>query len=503
MAVYRGIPFAAPPVGDLRWRPPQSVKPWDGVLKADRFAPACPPVQMTMPGTPALEMSEDCLAVNIWTAAESPADNRPVMVWIHGGAFVTGSTSFPGYTGEQLAKKGVIFVSVGYRVGILGFLAHPELSAESELRVSGNYGLLDQIAGLKWVQRNIKAFGGDPDNVTIFGESAGGKSVSILAASPLAGGLFHKAICQSGGFLASVHNLAGAENTGVEFMKRMGVDSLAELRKIAPKQWASDPVLQMGVLGPIVDGHVIPDDQYKLYKAGKYNDVPILVGTNSDEGAGFVQPTRPEEYVENTRLRFGPFSNEILRLYPGDTEANTMRSMADLFRDSHFAWHTWVWAKLQTETGNSKVFFYYFDQKQPDLHFPLPFFTANGAPHSSEIDYVFNHLDQNPLRKKWTDEDKELSKTMATYWTNFAKNGDPNGGGLPVWPVFRDGGPTVMYLKSELQAGTVPNVDKLKALDDYFKWKRQLGRKKCREHFWKRMMMWPRHGRLSPMCRST
>ena len=221
--------------------------------------------------------------------------------------------------------------------------------------------------------------------MTIFGESAGGKSVSILAASPLAGGLFQKAICQSGGFLAPIHILTGAENAGVEFMKRMGVDSLAELRRIAPSQWASDsvlqvdPVLETRVLGPIVDGHVIPDDQCKLYTAGKYNDVPILVGTNSDEGAGFVQSTKPEAYIENTHCRFGPFSNEILRLYPGDTEANTMRSKTDLFRDSHFAWPTWVWAKLQTETGKSKVFVYYFDQKQPDSHFPLPFFTANGC----------------------------------------------------------------------------------------------------------------------------
>jgi para-nitrobenzyl esterase len=330
------------------------------------------------------------------------------------------------------------------------------------------------------VRRNVKSFGGDPDNVTIFGESAGGISVSMLAASPLARDLLQRAICQSGGSFGpprtekendSMQLLAGAEKAGVEFMKRIEADSLAELRKISPDQWANDPAARMGVLWPIVDGHVILDDQYKLYQAGKYNDVPILIGTNSDEGSMFVRPTKPEQYVENTRLRFGPFADEVLGLYPGDTEANTIRSMADLFRDTGFAWHTWVWARLQTETGKSKVFVYYFDQKQPDSPFPLPFKT-NGAPHGSEIAYVFKHLDQNP-RRKWMDEDRALSETMATYWTNFAKNGDPNGKGLPEWPVFRDGAPTVMYLKREPHTGTVPNMDKLKVIDDYFKWKRE------------------------------
>ena len=281
-----------------------------------------------------------------------------------------GSTSMPVYSGEQLAKMGVIVVSITYRVGPLGFLAHPELSTESENHVSSNYGLLDQIAGLKWVQRNIKAFGGDCNRVTIFGESAGGISVSMLAAFPLAKDLFHRAICQSGGSFApariqkendSMQLLAGAESAGVEFAKRLGANSLAELRNISPDKWEKDPAARMGGFWPVIDGYVIIDDQYKLYEADKFNNVPVLIGTNSDEGSMFVRPTEPEQYVKNTRMRFGPFADKILKLYPGETEADTFRALADIFRDAGFAWHTWIWARLQSKSGTSKVFVYYFD----------------------------------------------------------------------------------------------------------------------------------------------
>ena len=250
---YKGIPFAAPPTGDLRWRPPQPVKNWDGVLKADKYAPACPQIQFYIPIFPKVETSEDCLYLNVWTPAQSPpaaplrvgGESLPVMVWIYGGGFVMGATSTPLYSGEQLARMGVIVVSIAYRVGPLGFLAHPDLTAESPQKVSGNYGLLDQIAGLQWVQRNIKAFGGDPGRVTIFGESAGGISVSMLAASPLAQGLFHRAICESGGSFHparrdkepdSIQLLAGAEAAGVAFAQRRGANSLAELRQISPER---------------------------------------------------------------------------------------------------------------------------------------------------------------------------------------------------------------------------------------------------------------------------
>jgi len=483
ITVYKGIPFAAPPTGNLRWRPPQPVQNWDGVLKADKYAPACPQIQYYIPIFPKVETSEDCLYLNVWTPAQSPAENLPVMVWIYGGAFAMGATSTPLYSGEQLAKMGVIVVSIAYRVGPLGFLAHPDLTAESPQRVSGNYGLLDQIVALQWVQRNIKAFGGDPGRVTIFGESAGGISVSMLAASPLAKGLFHQAICESGGSFNpvrkekepdSIQLLAGAEAAGVEFAKRMGASSLAELRQVPPEKWQNDPAAQGGGLWPVVDGYVIVDDQYKLYEAGKYNDVPVLIGTNSDEGSMFVQATTSEQYEKDTRARFGPFAEKILTLYPSQTPDQTFRALADILRDTLFAWPTWSWARLQSKTGTSKVYLYYFDQKLPPSPFSL-FFKSNGAPHGSEMPYVFRHLDQI-LGAQYTDDDRRLSDTMATYWTNFAKSGNPNGPGLPEWPVFRAGGPTVLYFKGEPHTGPVPNLDKLTVLDEYYAWKRTSGR---------------------------
>ncbi len=483
LTVYKGIPFAAPPTGNLRWRPPQPLKSWDGVLKADKYAPACPQIQFYIPIFPKVETSEDCLYLNVWTPAQSPAENLPVMVWIYGGGFVMGATSTPLYSGEQLAKMGVVIVSSAYRVGPLGFLAHPDLTAQSPRKVSGNYGLLDQIAALQWVQRNIKAVGGDPGRVTIFGESAGGISVSMLAASPPAKGLFHRAICESGGSFHpvrknkepdSIQMLAGAEAAGVAFAQRMGANSLAELRQISPEKLLSDPSVQGGGFWPIVDGYVIVDDQYKLYEAGKYNDVPVLVGTNSDEGSMFAQATTPEQYEKSTRERFGPFAEKILALYPGQTADQTFRAAADILRDTLFAWPTWSWARLQSRTGTAQVFVYYFDQKLPLSPLSL-FFKSSSAPHGSEMPYVFRHLDQIPATL-YTDEDRKLSETMATYWTNFAKKGNPNGEGLPQWPVFKAREPTVMYLDSTPHTGPVPNLDKLTVLDEYFAWKRASGR---------------------------
>jgi para-nitrobenzyl esterase len=477
VTVFKGIPFAAPPVGDLRWKAPQPVIPWDSARKADKFGPSCP--QMSMPSFVSGPFSEDCLYLNVWTPAKTSKDRLPVMVWIYGGGFAMGSTSNDLYDGIGLSKMGVIVVSVTYRVGALGFMAHPELTAESEHHVSGNYGLLDQIAGLRWVQNNITAFGGDPSSVTIFGESAGAISVSMLAASPLTKGLLTGAISESGASFWPVKNdresdcmqmLNGAEKTGVEFMKRMGAYSLAELRKVSPDKWLKDSLSQMGGFWPVVDGYVIAGDQYKLYEEGKYNDVPVLIGTNSDEGSMFVRPVPPEQYVEGIKKRFGPVSGEILELYPIDSVTGTYRPLADIFRETAFAWPSWVWAKLQTKTGTSKVFVYYFDEYNPGPIYPNgP--AAAGAAHGSEIAYVFRHLDSNH-QSTASDEQRALSATMATYWTNFAKSGDPNGEGLPDWPVFRDGDNTVMYLKGAPHQGPVPNLDKLEVMDKYFAWKR-------------------------------
>jgi para-nitrobenzyl esterase len=481
VAVFKGIPFAAPPVGELRWRPPQPVKPWEGVLKADSFGPACPQVKIPLPGFVNTGMSEDCLYLNVWTPASQADEKLPVMVWIYGGGFFIGATSNPMYTGEVLVKKNVILVSIGYRLGPLGFLAHPELSAESAQKVSGNYGLLDQIAALQWVRRNIEAFGGNPENVTVFGESAGGQSVSMLAASPLAKGLFQKAICQSGGSFGParmeketdcVQLLKGAEMTGLALAKRMGAATLEEFRKIDANKIVADQGASFGVFWPIIDGYVIPDDQYKLYAAGKYNDVPVLLGTNSDEGSLFAMPVKPEKYAADIRQRFGPVAEEILAMYPAGTDAAAHRASADLFRDSYFGWYAYTWARLQLNTGKSKVFMYYFNQVQPETKQLLPFaLKTNGAPHGSEIPYVFGHLRQDPS-VKYTEDDKKLSEIMATYWTNFATTGDPNGKGLPSWPGYKDGKPTVMYLNASPGTGPLPQLEQLKVIDAYYAWKR-------------------------------
>jgi len=481
ITVFRGIPFAAPPVGELRWCPPQPVVPWDTVLLADAFAPACPQMRMSYPGAPEMKVSEDCLYLNIWTLAESSKNRLPVMVWIHGGGFAMGSTSVPAYSGEELAKMGVIVVSIAYRVGALGFLAHPELTAESDHHVSGNYGLLDQIAGLEWVQRNIGSFGGDPERVTIFGESAGGISVSMLCASPLCKGLFARTISQSGGNFGPVslerkgdgiQLLEGAERTGEEFAARMGARSITELREVDPQQWMSDPLSRMGGFWPVLDGYVITGDQYLLYKEGNYNDVDVIIGTNSDEGSMFVRPSEPAQYEKNIRQRFGPFANRILELYPGNTERETYTSSADIFREIAFAWPSWTWARLQSRTGDSRVFVYYFDQQQPAS--PFSPYKPRGASHGAEIGYVFRHLprgDDSP----YTGEDLELSEMMARYWTNFAKTGDPNGEGLPRWPVFEEGEHSVLYIRGTPHTGPVPNMEKLRLMEEYFSWLRDKG----------------------------
>lgn len=480
IAVFRGIPFAAPPVGDLRWKAPRPVESWDGVLTTDKFAPAS--IQPAVAWRGDEQTSEDCLYLNVWTPAKSAKEKLPVMVWIYGGGFAFGGTAGAVTWGDQIAKHGVILVSIAYRVGALGFMAHPELTAESENNVSGNYGLLDQIAGLKWVQENISAFGGDRTRVTIFGESAGAISVSMLCASPLARGLFAGAISQSGGSFGPVgesresgefmQSLAGAEQTGVEFAKRMGAGSIAELRNISPDKWLSDPQSQMGGFWPVADGYVITDDQYKLYEAGNYNDVNVMIGTNSDEGSLFMGPMKPEEYTGMMKMRFGPLADRALQIYPGNTEYETHASLTDIFRDMVFAWPSWTWARLQSKTGKSRVYLYYFDQFRKEPFFPggpVP----KGAAHASEIPYVFGHLNQNPDAKP-TEEELTLSDIMIKYWTNFAKNGDPNGEGLPEWPLFGEGKESVMYLKgSESMPIEVPNLDELLLMEEYYKWLRE------------------------------
>lgn len=469
LLVFKGIPFAKPPVGELRWSAPQPPDSWEGVKLTTKYGPA--PIQ----GNDTTSKSEDCLYLNIWTPAKTMDEKIPVLVWIYGGGFSFGSTSEPVYNGAALAKKGVILVSIAYRVGQLGFLAHPELSAENPNKVSGNYGILDQIAGLKWVQENIAAFGGDPDKVTIFGESAGGISVSMLCASPLAEGLFQGAISQSGGSFGptrettypgeNMKTLEKAEKDGEQYLQKAGVSTISELRSLA----VDNIPMGMGVgsAWPITDGYVIPDDQHKLYQAGNYNDVPVLIGYNSDEGASFIREENPEEFIKNVEKRYGEFADDLLKAYPV-AEESIPKTARDLMRDAAFGWHTWSWANLQSKTGKSKVYYYYFDQ-HPEYPEDSPKY-GYGSPHGQEVAYVFNNLD--PSNAETTDSDLAISEAMATYWTNFAKSGNPNGEGLPNWPNYNQEQQSVMYFGPTPHLGVVPSAKSLKVLDDYFQWRR-------------------------------
>jgi len=469
LTVYKGIPFAAPPVGDLRWRAPQPAAKWEGIRAADKFGPD--PYQ----GDGKNGVSEDCLYLNVWTPARSAGEKLPVLVWIYGGGFSFGSTSTPTHNGEHLARKGVVLVSINYRVGPLGFLAHPELTAESPHHVSGNYGLMDQLAGLQWVKKNIAAFGGDPDRVTIFGESAGGIAVSMLCASPEAQGLFRGAISQSGGSFGPTRNttypgenmrtLAQAEASGTAFAQKAGAASLADLRRLSPDKlpggWGS------GTAWPIVDGWIIPDDQHKLYEAGRYNDIDILVGYNSDEGLSFAREKTPAEYRANTEQRYGPFAEKLLAAYPAGADS-VPKTARDLMRDAAFGWQTWAWATLQTQTGKAKVFYYYFDQ-----HAPKPAGSPaadHGMPHGVDVPYVFQTLDRHDAKLR--PEDFAISDTVSTYWTNFAKHGNPNGPGVPAWPEFTAGNRQVMVFHDTAAPGPVPSADALAVLDGYFAWRR-------------------------------
>lgn len=470
LTIYKGIPFAAPPVGDLRWKAPQPVLPWDTILIADHYATG--PIQ----GAPSPEYSEDCLYLNIWTPAHKADEKLPVLVWIYGGGFVFGNTADPNYDCEALARKGgIVMASINYRVGQLGFLTLPELSAENPHHVSGNYGLLDQIAGLEWIKRNISKFGGDPDRVTIFGESAGGISVSMLCASPLAKGLFAGAISQSGGSFGptrsttypgeNMKTLEQAEQDGLNIQQSLGVSTLAEMRALDADAFAGRG---LGACGwPVVDGYVIPGDQFELYEQGQYNDVAVLIGYNSDEGASFnFGPKGKEAYEAGTRARYGKFADALLQAYPYLDEDGGKQSR-DLMRDAAFGWQTWSWARLQARTGQHKVYLYYFDQ-HPDYPADSENF-GHGSYHGQDVNFVFQHRDnfERP------EVDDPLSDAMGQYWINFAKTGDPNGENLPLWPAFDNDQPQAMHLTGPTPvAGPVPSQDALYVLDTYFTWRR-------------------------------
>jgi para-nitrobenzyl esterase len=479
LRIYRGIPYAAPPVGDLRWKAPQPVSKWEGIKAADQFGRACIQTNKAISNLP--EPSEDCLYLNVWTPAKNANEKLAVMVWIHGGGFIAGTPAEKTYDGAWLAQKGVVVVSIGYRLGVMGFLAHPELSAGSDKHVSGNYGLLDMIAGLKWVQRNVAAFGGNPKRVTIFGESAGSAAVSNLCASPLTKGLFHGAIAESGASFAPVRAgaaigdgvtpLAAAEKEGADWANTLGVSSIAELRKLPPEELQAASLGKTGITGPNVDGWVFVDDQYKLYQAGRYNDVPVIVGYNSDEGANFAGAVSKADHVESVRKRYGPFADRLLAAYPGGETPAEKRTARNLMRDASFGSHSWSWVRLQTKTGKSKAFFYFFDV-HPD--FPADSPRAEfGAAHAAELPYTFHQLTGPNHPTPVTPQDEVIAEVMRTYWTNFAKTGDPNGPGLPKWTVYNDKKPQILHIAfGSTQMGPIVNEDGLKVLDEYFAWRR-------------------------------
>ncbi len=443
--VYKGIPYAAPPVGELRWKAPKAAAKWEGVKKADNFGTAC--LQLPYPdNSPYHEapevFGEDCLYLNVWTAAKSAKEHRPVMVWIHGGALTRGSGATPAYNGEHLAQKGVVVVTINYRLGIFGYFAHPELTKESDRNASGNYGFLDQVAALEWVQHNIAAFGGNPKNVTIFGESAGSWSVNVLAASPLTKGLFARAIGESGAQFGALPTLAAAEQSGVAVMKSAGANSIAELRA----KPAADVMKLRAASGAVVDGYFLPKDVRTIYAEGKQNDVPLLIGSNADEGTAFAAPnTRAEGFKNTAKSRFGDLADAYLKIYPASTDAEAAKSSAAAMRDQTFGWQMRTWARLQNQTGKSKVYLYYFSKVPPG-----EFGVKLGAYHASEIAYVFNNVNGA------TDSDKKLEDEMSSYWVNFATTGDPNGKALPKWPVYLE--------KTDLALGLGDKVEPIPAL---------------------------------------
>ncbi len=471
--VFRGIPFAAPPTGEFRWRPPQPVEPWSGIRKAHAFGPG--PMQdarfaALMGGS--TNLSEDCLHLNVWTPAKSADARLPVMVWIYGGAFVSGMSSLPMYDGARLAEKGAVVVSIGYRVGPFGFLAHPELSRESG-KGSGCYGIQDQVAGLRWVKENIARFGGNPACVTIFGESAGGIAVSMLTVVPSARGLFQRAISQSGGSMApvmegdeagqNVPSLRLAEEKGKRFLAKIGAMDLKAARGLSA-QAIQQAVVGQGLFWPVADGETIPGDQHVLFEAGRFNDTPVLIGWNSDEGAMFVRPgATPAAFEQRIRQSFGPAAEGLLKVYPHATAAEAFQSAKDIFRDSAFAWHTWTWARLQSRRGAHKAFVYYFDHRTSG--------SPEGASHAAEIGFVFRNL--GGYGETLRPEDVALSDLMSSYWVNFAKSGDPNGPGLPPWPAFDEKDMKAMFFDRQPSARPVPNIDKLQAFDAYYAWRRQ------------------------------
>jgi para-nitrobenzyl esterase len=464
---FKGIPYAAPPVGEFRWKPPQPVEPREGILQATEYSAACPQtdgnvvftrdIARALDQDPALvpdlgETSEDCLYLNVWTANWGSEDKRPVMLWIYGGANIWGTAEEIPYDGANLARKGVVVVTFNYRVGVFGFLAHAVLTAESPHRSSGNYGLLDQIEALKWVQRNIAAFGGDPQRVTIFGESAGGEDVAYLVASPLAKGLFHRAISQSGGYpVRDMRTLASEEARGERLPRELGVErSDGVLTALRDKSAAE--VLAAAAdfgFGANVDGWVLTDKPDRMFANGKQNDVPLIIGANSDEWTTMI-PYYPEVDLEGFReqigTRYGDLSERALSLYPVSEPDDVEKAVLEWQTDDVFLCPSKRMAGWMDKV-ESPAYFYYFTRVLPSSGGQ-----QLGAYHAAEIAYVFDNL----VDEAWVPReavDARLADIMSSYWVRFAATGDPNREGLPPWPTYDRESDRYLELGEEITAG--------------------------------------------------
>ncbi|MFL5609003.1 MAG: carboxylesterase/lipase family protein [Gemmatimonadaceae bacterium] len=476
---FRGIPFAAPPTRALRWKPPQPVRNWDGVRSADRFAAQC------MQGRIFSDMvfrndgvSEDCLYLNVWTPATAPSEGLPVLVYFFGGGFRAGDGSEFRYDGESMARRDIVVVTTSYRLGVFGFFAHPELTGESAQHASGNYALMDQTAALRWVRANIARFGGDPKRVTIAGESAGSYAVSAQMASPLAKDLFAGAIGESGSLLSArrgTPTLAESEQNGVKFGAAIGASSLAALRALSAIELldASSRPNMVG-FGPNVDGYFLPQSPGDIYAAGAQAHVPLLAGWNSEESGprGVLQETpTPDNVARLLSTTFGAQAGQAARVYPASNAEEALQAATDLASDRFIAYSTWKWLEEHGRTSGKPVYRYLFSRPRPPAISPAPgSSTPRGAVHSAEIEYAMGNLPTNKVFA-WTPDDFRVSETMQSYFANFVKTGQPNGPGLPSWPVGTvgpDGRAMRMRIDVSTRAEAEPRPRYL-FLDQFFK----------------------------------
>lgn len=477
VAAFLGVPYAPPPIGANRWRAPQPAQPWSGVRQATAFAPSC--YQAVHPGgfgpwaheyVLSGKVSEDCLYLNIWTPAQRAGARLPVLFWIHGGAFTHGSGSVPIYDGAALAARGIVVVDINYRLGIFGFLALPALTAESPDHVSGNYGLLDQIAALRWVHDNIAAFGGNPNAITIAGQSAGAASVADLSVSPLAKGLYARAIAESNaGLGVEMPSLHQAERNGLKFAKTWGTASIKALRALPPSKLLAKPAMEALISTPIVDGYVLPGSVKTLMRDGRINDTPFVIGLNADEDSG-MNPSYGKyasagcrEYVAKTSGAMAPRLTSLYLPHSG----NCNSGIKALIRDRGLV-SVENWADQRKTAAKARIYLYLYSHTEPGPHSG-----RYGAFHSSEIPYLFGTLYKSPSRG-FADSDHAIAITMSRYWLDFIRTGDPNGRALARWPAYQMRG-RVMALGDRF--GLLPRIaaPKRRAIEHYVAAGGQLG----------------------------